>query len=418
MGFRFLSCCYVTEPLAEIVFDSTSEYYERPAQPGKMAPWTPGGLDEGYLHGLNNMKNGRLVPGELNKGYLLRNDNMKTVSPKPVWETSSADVMFVSPSVQDPKGIARLSDLVDTYSVLEAESHLIQMLERLKEADDAASIKLLLGHPSVRLLMFHMRNYMEVGRSIQDMKLACNRCAWEDENTRVWMEQSEDGCECIFTAAITFDVPLHQCLVAMNELDLQTRWQTSLSKNPHIYGMRHMLRHVTKMESNAFMFTMEFIVETLRFVNTDYGSLVERIRSQFPKASEIAEVSWFAKRVEVSCDQVWVPHGGQGTGTLLLMRSRFDLGFSPPASVLDYVVRSAISDVQKAAVVIPTDVDQIWKERLREDQFGFYDALRKVERAAQSRDQVSLHNLPGREVVGRKQRLEHVMSYSGQHRIS
>lgn len=64
------------------------------------------------------------------------------------------------------------------------------------------------------------------------------------------------------------------------------------------FGERHMLRHVTKLGSNAFMFSMESVVETLRFLNTDYGSLVERIRSVFPKTKSESARTAVTRRPE------------------------------------------------------------------------------------------------------------------------
>lgn len=68
--------------------------------------------------------------------------------------------------------------------------------------------------------------------------------------------------------------------------------------------------------------------------------------------------------------------------------------------------------MQKVARMAQTDPDEIWESRLREGKLGVYSALRTVERAAASREQVSLFNVPGREVVARMQPLERTIAFA------
>jgi len=93
------------------------------------------------------------------------------------------------------------------------------------------------------------------------------------------------------------------------------------------------------------------------------------------------------------------------TGTLLVVQSIFDIGFSPPGVVANFLCNqfmpNFVRDLRKAVRLVRDGEDDTWRNRLQQDASGFYNTLRQAEKVAKLRAEVNAFKLPGREIVHR-----------------
>mmetsp|Transcript_28776 Transcript_28776/g.66875 ORF Transcript_28776/g.66875 Transcript_28776/m.66875 type:complete len:458 (+) Transcript_28776:79-1452(+) len=228
---------------------------------------------------------------------------------------------------------------------------------------------------------------------------------WEKDNACLWVNAPAGETWFEFKVAGYFDAPLQHMLVALHEIDLQPKYQPMLAGAPQFLGDhgRHLL--VTRTLVDILVLRIELIIEVMRFVDHRYGFLAERIRSDFPLDKKLQPAkSWRNKRIAADTRSMVVPCGGGKPGCITMQASRVDLGFQLPKYALDFFCSKLSQDYLnnlRTCLRLVAQPNSPWSERLAADKDGFYAELARADEVAQTREEVSLHNLPGPEIFDR-----------------
>jgi len=205
------------------------------------------------------------------------------------------------------------------------------------------------------------------------------------------------------------DGSLREIAVALNELDLQVKYQKMVLRAPSTIGPRR--RHLVVIHSilKLLMFRVEFVTETLRRVDKKMGYYTECIRSDFsPGDLNLPPKHWQNVRINVDTKQLALARGGGEAGTIIMQSARVDVGFRIPEVVLHFFCNRAAKDYLenlRKCCRTARDPNEPWHERLQKDEDGFYAELAAAEEAASRRQAFSVTSLPGPELFERSPRL-------------
>jgi len=320
---------------------------------------------------------------------------------------SPAQILDLAKDCQEiaRKALAEAQQLMKTdMQVLRAEAALSQALGQISAAgshgDEAAKVI----HESAvfRAVAERCMQYDSLAGLLRPSSFVLQ---WEKDNSCLWVNAPAGETWFEFKVAGYFDVPIQNIMVALHELDLQTKYQPMLACAPRYLGenKRHLM--VTRTLVDVLLLRIELIIEVMRFVNHDYGFLAERIRSDFPLDKELLPPKhWRNKRITADTRSVVIPCGGGKGGTITMQASKVDLGFQLPKYALDFFCSKLSQDYLnnlRTCVKLVNEPDSPWRERLAADKDGFYAELAKADEVAQRREHISLKNLPGPEIFDR-----------------
>mmetsp|Transcript_6041 Transcript_6041/g.13343 ORF Transcript_6041/g.13343 Transcript_6041/m.13343 type:complete len:486 (+) Transcript_6041:86-1543(+) len=310
------------------------------------------------------------------------------------------------------RALSRASQLMQDYQILEAEQVLAETISSLQESGDLVASADFLQHPLLQRVAEYVARYEEAGKLVDDIGSASGfDLVWENSQAELWARNSSGNANLLhMRLLLEVDAPLHQCVVANAELDLQMGRQPLMLSPPDYIGSRHRYRQVVQTYQGFSMFCMEALYESVRFVNQDVGMLVESVKSESPALLEedLPEASWTAKRVGVDTTNVWIPVGGGRNGTVLVSQIVLDVGFPIPGwareKLASQIGPQIVSNMLNSANVVeegPPSANP-WMQRLEMDEFGLYAELRKIEAAAAARVEVDRSNMPyGSELTAR-----------------
>mmetsp|Transcript_34219 Transcript_34219/g.78025 ORF Transcript_34219/g.78025 Transcript_34219/m.78025 type:complete len:454 (+) Transcript_34219:56-1417(+) len=328
-------------------------------------------------------------------------------SPQCMHGPSSVQILDLAKDCQEiaRRALDEAQELMQTdMQVLRAEAILSQALGQIAAAgshgDEAA--KVMYGSAVFKAVAERSMQYDSLAGLLRPSSFVLQ---WEKENSCLWVNAPAGETWFEFKVAGYFDAPIQNIQVALQEIDLQAKYQPMLACPPRYLGVkkRHLL--VTRSLVDVLLLRIEVIIEVMRFVNHDYGFLAERIRSEFPLDKELVPPKhWRNKRITVDTRSAVIPCGGGKGGTITMQASRVDLGFQLPKYALDFFCTKLSQDYLnnvRTCVKLVNEPGNPWKERLEADKDGFYAELAKADEVAQRREHISLKNLPGPEIFDR-----------------
>eukprot|EP00747_Dinoflagellata_sp_TGD_P099970 gnl/TRDRNA2_/TRDRNA2_167902_c0_seq4.p1 gnl/TRDRNA2_/TRDRNA2_167902_c0~~gnl/TRDRNA2_/TRDRNA2_167902_c0_seq4.p1 ORF type:complete len:696 (-),score=103.41 gnl/TRDRNA2_/TRDRNA2_167902_c0_seq4:67-2118(-) len=315
------------------------------------------------------------------------------------------------------RGIRRARRCMDEYRVLDAEAALIQALSQLEARDDAGTaVQALVRDPLFQQVAARTACYEAAGRMLEQMgrgELESHgfTLVTKDAGARFWVQADPDATWFKLRMQIHFDAPLHSCIVATNECDLEPRWMTLHVQEPEFFSRKHQLHKVVRCLYSALMCQVDCVFEVVRIMDKNFGMMVESIQSDFP-AEEfgVPLKTWVMPRISVDATNVWIPVGGGAEGTILCIDALIDPGFHLPDVAVDFIFKQAahsiISNFRTTLALMKQPCkegsdENPWQRRLQIDETGLYASMLQLEEAASRRSVVSVRRLPGAETFSR-----------------
>lgn len=310
------------------------------------------------------------------------------------------------------KAIAKAARLMDDdFSVLEAEAVLARALHHLGTRDgvkgDAAATNILQSRVFAEVFQ-RVQQYDSVSSVLESSNF---KLVWEQDDARLWIHSPAGATWFEYRLVANVNASLRHCLVPLHERDLIIEYQPVFIKPHEQLGPAKRHHVIVRTLSKVLTFKVEAIFELQRVCNWGFGFLTERILSDLPPGgpSIPSDRSWWTKRVQLDTKNIWMPRGGNATGTVLISVSRVQVGVPMPASVLTFVFNSLgpsiLNNVRKGSA-LAMEKGSLWNDRLQRDADGFYAELAEVEAVAAKRKAVSTTELPGREIFDRPWKLK------------
>merc|ERR1711933_236575 len=102
---------------------------------------------------------------------------------------------------------------------------------------------------------------------------------WSTEEASLWLNAPPNATWFEYKVAAFIDAPIQHMFAPLHEIDLQTRFQPMLVSAPQYIGShsRHLM--VTHALVSVLVFRIELLMEVMRFADTKFGFVAERIRS-------------------------------------------------------------------------------------------------------------------------------------------
>lgn len=306
------------------------------------------------------------------------------------------------------KAVSEAQELMNADTlVLEAETVLARALRRLDEAGPRAveAARHVRESPVFALVQRRARQYDSVRETLAT---GTNfRQCWETDDARMWVHAPSGESWFEYRMVARIDFPLRHCLVPLHERDLIIKYQPVFAEPHREIGPQGKHYAVVRTLSQIITFYIETIFELLRVSNYGYGFIIERALSEFNDTDhvhELPERPWWARRVSVDTKNLWLPAGGNQTGTYLLAVCRVQAGIALRQSWVEYLMQSFAPDILRnvrAGAALAMEEGSPWNQRLKHDADGFYKELEKVEQVAARREAVTMHTLPGEEIFDR-----------------
>lgn len=292
----------------------------------------------------------------------------------------------------------------DDFSVLQAEIVLAKALNRLGKAGPAsAGAAAQLRNATIFAEVVAQAQLYESFRSM--LAAPGFMLCWEQEGAQLSVRSPKGATWFEYRLVASMDAPLHQCLAPLYERDLIHRNQPTFVE-PHVKigaGQRH--HAVVRTLSRVMSVYVETLFELVRVVNCDFGFLVESARSEFPtKGRKLPKQPWWSMRASLDTRNLWLPAGGNSTGTILVSVARVEVGLPIAESALHFVLHSFaegfFGSIRNGSTLAIKEGSP-WRKRLLQDVDGFYAELKEVEAAAAKRRLISSGSLPGPEIFDR-----------------
>lgn len=292
------------------------------------------------------------------------------------------------------------------YRILDADS-LLQTLLSAISSDESLVVEVKATSLHKQLLT-RVAQYEAVGRrvlSFNDADLGTKKfeLVWGEkggDQAYIYMLPGYKRAE--LKVVIRIDAPLRACCVPAFEMDLQPQWNKALIKAPECLGPRKRFHQVVRQLARVLMFRLELIIEVFRVCNTHFGFLAETICSEFPAEDLGVTIppndSWRTRRITADTCNIWIPCGGGGPDSTILVQShRIDLGFPMAPALARQAVNALVGGIVanlKKNATMATEPGTVWQRRLQEDNVGMYAEIAKVEAAAAKRRTVTTSTLP------------------------
>jgi hypothetical protein len=309
----------------------------------------------------------------------------------------------------------RLMDSDELF--VEAEAGLARTLADLEApevgADGADAAKRIRTSPAFQAVLRRVEQFDNFTPLLQPSGHAN---LWSKEDAALYVNAPPGATWFEYKVVAFIDGSLGEVAVALNELDLQIKYQKMLVRAPCTIGPKKRHLMVTHSLLKLLMFRIEMITEVLRRVDTKAGFLAECIRSDFPPGDlNLPPKHWQNVRIAVNTRQLALPRGGGEAGTITIQSSRVDVGFRIPEVALHFfcnrLAKDYLDNVRKC-VRTAKDPSSPWHERLQNDEDGFYAELAAAEEAASRRQAFSVTELPGPEIFERSPRLTPLQTIS------
>mmetsp|Transcript_104182 Transcript_104182/g.206947 ORF Transcript_104182/g.206947 Transcript_104182/m.206947 type:complete len:392 (-) Transcript_104182:82-1257(-) len=317
----------------------------------------------------------------------------------------------ISPASRADAALIEAQQLLDSDSLfLEAENSLARTLADLEApeagADGADAARIIRTSPTFEAVVRRVEQFDAFTPMLQPSGYAN---LWSKEDAALYVNAPAGASWFEYRVVALVDGSLGEVAVALNELDLQIKYQKMLLRAPSTIGPRKRHLMVTHSLLKLLMFRIEMITEVLRRVDTSVGFLAECIRSDFPSEHlTLPPKHWQNVRIRVATKQLAIPCGGGQAGTITIQTSRVDVGFRIPEVALHFFCNRLAKDYLenlKKCVRTAKDPSSAWHERLQKDVDGFYAELAAAEEAASRRQAFSVNELPGPEIFERSPRL-------------
>ncbi|CAJ1445646.1 unnamed protein product [Effrenium voratum] len=183
---------------------------------------------------------------------------------------------------------------------------------------------------------------------------------------------------------------LVNCMAPLHERELILKYQPVFVE-PHRDLLPPRPHHaLVRTLARIMGFYIETVFELLRISNRDFGFLVEIAKSDFPVKGELKlpRRPFWSKRIEVDTKNLWLPRGGNETGTIVVSVSRVQVGVPIPSSALRFLgnsswtaigfVKSILGNIKRGCA-LSSDESSPWNKRIKRDADGFYRELATVE---------------------------------------
>lgn len=303
----------------------------------------------------------------------------------------------------------------EDLDVLEAEALLAKALKNMeargRSSRAAAAAQRLRKEPIFSEVARHVGLYDSASANLAPSDFTLS---WKRSDAEMYIRSPPGATWFEYRLVASIDASLRHCLAPLHERDLIRSYQP-IFVEPH-RDLAPPKRHhaIVRTLSRVMSVYIETIFELTRVANRGYGFLVEVARSDFPPAAVtgqtgLPEQPWWSRRIGVDTKNLWMPHGGGTTGTVLVSVARVEVGVSIPDYMLKFIADSlsqtVLANVRRGAD-LAAERGSPWHGRIEEDADGFYAELAAVEAAAADRPRLSVSSLPGPEVFDRPWHLE------------
>ncbi|CAK0819135.1 unnamed protein product, partial [Prorocentrum cordatum] len=204
------------------------------------------------------------------------------------------------------------------------------------------------------------------------------RQCWETDDACMWVHAPSGESWFEYRLVAYIDFPLRHCLVPLHERDLIIKYQPVFTEPHREIGPQGKHYAVVRTLSKILAFYIETIFELLRVSNYGYGFIIERALSEFNDTEhvhELPERPWWARRVSVDTKNLWLPAGGNQTGTFLVAVCRVQAGVSLREQWIEYLMQQFAPGILKnirAGAELAMQAGSPWNQRLKRDADGFY----------------------------------------------
>mmetsp|Transcript_118257 Transcript_118257/g.341867 ORF Transcript_118257/g.341867 Transcript_118257/m.341867 type:complete len:412 (+) Transcript_118257:81-1316(+) len=219
---------------------------------------------------------------------------------------------------------------------------------------------------------------------------------------------SPDGSWFDYRIKVDVEAPLSEALATGHEMEYVPQAQPLVNDAAYIgeysgFNLKFILRLA------VLIFKSELVIEVVRHRDKRFGYVVEVARSEFPQVDEdIPKKAWGAIRPWVYNANLWMPRGDGKLGCTIVQVTRVDCTFSVPSWVLNFIFKKMsttfINDLRSSAIKA-LNPESPWAKKIKEDKDGFYEELRRIEGAAQWRQEVRAKSVPDSGIFDRPWRL-------------
>eukprot|EP00747_Dinoflagellata_sp_TGD_P221259 gnl/TRDRNA2_/TRDRNA2_93116_c0_seq1.p1 gnl/TRDRNA2_/TRDRNA2_93116_c0~~gnl/TRDRNA2_/TRDRNA2_93116_c0_seq1.p1 ORF type:complete len:616 (+),score=80.49 gnl/TRDRNA2_/TRDRNA2_93116_c0_seq1:98-1945(+) len=313
--------------------------------------------------------------------------------------------------------IAEARKLMESYRLLDAEAVLLKALAKLGALGVHAATRVVLHAPVFQQVASGLAKCRAVGNLLEEMRQMSSASseqlqpALSQSGLRLWVQVPERGSETWFTfrALFKIDAPLHACIVATHETDLQPRWLPFSVSALEAVGPQGPLCKVVHAVYSILSFKAEMLYEVTRVLNRNFGVLIEHA-SSVPFPAEYASDDPQCRGVHLDISSAWIPCGGGAQGTILVLEAVVDPGILLPELFISHLVHEAAPSLASCFRAVAESVKvkddrggcSPWQRRLSADETRLYRDLQALEVVASMRPEISESDLPGQEAVGGK----------------
>jgi len=295
----------------------------------------------------------------------------------------------------------------EDLAVLEAEEVLSKVLKRLEApgrgSRAAVAAEKLRKEPVFAEVVRHAGLYDSASTALAPSDFTL---CWKRDDAEMYIRSPPGATWFEYRLVARIDAPLRHCLVPLHERDLIIKYQPVFTEPHREIGPQGKHYAVVRTLSKVLAFYIETVFELLRVNNYGYGFIIERAMSEFNDTiRDLPERPWWARRVSLDTKNLWLPEGGNRSGTYLIAISRVKVGIPLREQWLTYLLHTLSPSILKnirGGAHLAMEAGSPWNERLRKDADGFYRELEEVEQAAARREAVTMDTLPGDEIFDRK----------------
>ncbi|CAJ1355143.1 unnamed protein product [Effrenium voratum] len=294
----------------------------------------------------------------------------------------------------------------DDVLVLEAEAVLAKALKRL-ESGQPAQAKELRESEVFQDVLRYTELFDSARATLQPTRF---KKVWSRPDAEFYVRSAPGASWFEYKIVAQIEQSLVNCMAPLHERELILKYQPVFVE-PHRDLLPPRPHHaLVRTLARIMGFYIETVFELLRISNRDFGFLVEIAKSDFPVKGELKlpRRPFWSKRIEVDTKNLWLPRGGNETGTIVVSVSRVQVGVPIPSSALRFLGNSFVKSILgniKRGCALSSDESSPWNKRIKRDADGFYRELATVEDAAKNRRSLSVSELPGEDIFDRPWRL-------------
>eukprot|EP00928_Gymnodinium_smaydae_P090917 TRINITY_DN74626_c0_g1_i1.p1 TRINITY_DN74626_c0_g1~~TRINITY_DN74626_c0_g1_i1.p1 ORF type:complete len:420 (-),score=90.11 TRINITY_DN74626_c0_g1_i1:234-1493(-) len=267
----------------------------------------------------------------------------------------------------------------------DADQVLFQALDELDRRRGTEAAKAAAGRLRSSAVHDRVRRYL--ARYDETRKMLDNdgfALIWEKDGSS--LELKMDAGFKSFDYRLTIDIPqtLTQVMSQTEETDLAHKAQPMLVEPMRLFGSPSPWLKSYMLKMHVAIFHVELVQESFRYRSVRDGYVLEGITSEFDQAgASIPEkTGWRTVRPRTRVANLYQP--SEKGGTRMTQVSRVDVGFAVPQRVINFALWTMggnfVDGIKKASRKA-AEVGSPWEERIKADPTGFYEEIRKLEKA-------------------------------------